>query len=352
MRKGFLAGACFSFTLIAQTPGQQVEIARDARPQLVAPPALSAIEDEEEEITAERLPTAVHYTKSPTSSITVEQMRKAGALAREKIERETRIQATRVVAEAAKLAAKRSESASRPSLDRQSQLAESLWSQPINLRTETAFTKLANGFDFPVGKPDAQGYYKARGFRSHGHLGEDWDGLRGGDSDLGDAIYSVGDGVVVFARDCHMGWGNVVIVRHAFREDGIVKNIDSLYGHLNTILVQRGQAVSRGQKIATMGTAHGIYDAHLHFEVRKNLAIGMSRAAFARDQSNYYDPTQFILGHRRLSTASGTYRIAMNTFTRDANIRWDQRRNYSHSSSGGGTSESTVALKRAVASQR
>jgi murein DD-endopeptidase MepM/ murein hydrolase activator NlpD len=333
MRKGFLAGACCSFALIAQAHGQQVEIARDARPQLVAPPALSTIEDVEEEIAAERLPTAAHYNQPGTPKMTVEQMRKAGALAREKIDKETRVQAARIV-EAAKLEAKRYEP-----------------SQPINLQNETAFTKVANGFDFPVGKPDAQGYYKARGFRSHGHLGEDWDGIRGGDTDLGDPIYSIGDGVVVFARDCHMGWGNVVIIRHAFREDGTVKNIDSLYGHLNSILVQRGQAVSRGQKIATMGTAHGIYDAHLHFEIRKNLSIGMSRAAFARDQSNYYDPTQFILGHRRLSTATGTYRIAMNTFVRDANIRWNERRNYSHSATTG-TSESTAALKRAVASKQ
>src|SRR5204863_434546 len=92
------------------------------------------------------------------------------------------------------------------------------------MRMETAFTKLANGFDFPVGIPDAQGYYKARGFRSQGHLGEDWDGVRGGDTDRGDPVYSIGDGMVVFARDCHMGWGNVIIVRHAYRENGSVKN--------------------------------------------------------------------------------------------------------------------------------
>ena len=30
--------------------------------------------------------------------------------------------------------------------------------QPISTQGETAFTKLANGFDFPVGTPDAQGY--------------------------------------------------------------------------------------------------------------------------------------------------------------------------------------------------
>jgi murein DD-endopeptidase MepM/ murein hydrolase activator NlpD len=223
--------------------------------------------------------------------------------------------------------------------------------QRVTFHGDTAFTKLADGFDFPIGKPDAQGYYKARGFRSHGHLGEDWDGIRGGDTDLGDPIFCIGDGVVVFARDCHMGWGNVIIVRHSYRENGTVKNIDSLYGHLNNMLVRRGQAVARGQKIATMGNAHGLYDAHLHLEIRKNLEIGMSRAAFARDFSNYYDPTQFINAHRHLQSSSGSYRVAMNTFTRDAKINFDKARNYSHARSGGGTGESTVALKKAVAAQ-
>ncbi len=220
--------------------------------------------------------------------------------------------------------------------------------QPISFSGDNAFIKLADGFDFPVGKPEAQGYYKARGFRSHGHLGEDWDGTGGGDTDLGDPIYVIGDGVVVFARDCHMGWGNVVIVRHSYRENGSVRTIDSLYGHLQTMLVKRGQSVTRGQKIATMGTAHGLYDAHLHLEIRKNLEIGMSRAAFARDFSNYYDPSQFIAAHRHLSNNGGTYRVAMNTFTHDARINWDKARNFSHAHTGGGSSESAAALKRTL----
>jgi murein DD-endopeptidase MepM/ murein hydrolase activator NlpD len=233
----------------------------------------------------------------------------------------------------------------------ESAAGESTIPQPVNNHFDTAFTKLADGFDFPIGKPDAEGYYKARGFRSRGHLGEDWDGVRGGDTDLGDPIYSVADGLVVFARDCHMGWGNVLIVRHSYREGGTVKTVDALYGHLNSMLVHRGQAVTRGQKIATMGNAHGLYDAHLHLEIRKNLEIGMSRAAFAQDFSNYYDPTQFIQTHRHLQAGGGTYRVAMNTFTRDARIRWDKTRNYSRAHSGGGTSESAAALKRALAAK-
>jgi murein DD-endopeptidase MepM/ murein hydrolase activator NlpD len=221
--------------------------------------------------------------------------------------------------------------------------------QPVSFSGDSAFIRLADGFDYPVGKPDAQGYYKARGFRSKGHLGEDWDGVGGGDTDLGDSIFSIGNGVVVFARDCHMGWGNVIIVRHSYREGGTVHNIDALYGHLQSMLVKRGQTVARGQKIATMGNAHGLYDAHLHLEIRKNLEIGMSRAAFARDFSNYYDPSTFIATHRHLSTNGGTYKVAMNTFTHDARINWDKARNYSHPHTGGGSSESAAALKKALA---
>jgi murein DD-endopeptidase MepM/ murein hydrolase activator NlpD len=215
---------------------------------------------------------------------------------------------------------------------------------------DTGFTKLADGFDFPVGKPEAEGYYKARGFRPGGHVGEDWDGVRGGDTDLRDPIYSIGDGIVVFARDVHLGWGNVVIVRHAYRDGGNVKYVDALYGHLNTMLVSRGQRVSRGQQIATMGTAHGQYDAHLHFEIRKNLEIGMSRSKFLKDFNNYYDPTQFINSHRHLSGGGANYKVAMNTFTHDWTYHFDKNRDFG--SRKHSTSESSAALKRALTSSR
>ncbi|MFN2623366.1 MAG: peptidoglycan DD-metalloendopeptidase family protein [Chthoniobacterales bacterium] len=214
---------------------------------------------------------------------------------------------------------------------------------------DMGFTKIADGFDFPVGKPEAEGYYKARGFRSGGHVGEDWDGIRGGDTDLGDPIYSVGDGIVVFARDVHLGWGNVVIVRHAYREGGNVKYVDALYGHLQKMFVGRGQRVSRGQQIATMGTAHGQYDAHLHFEIRKNLEIGMSRSKFDKSFSNYYDPTQFINSHRHLSGGGANYKVAMNTFTHDWMYHFDKNRDFGpHRRT---TGESSAALRRAVSSR-
>lgn len=181
--------------------------------------------------------------------------------------------------------------------------------------SETVFTRLADGFDFPVGNPDGDGYHKARGFRSNGHLGEDWNGPRGGDSDLGDPVYAIGNGIVVLARNIRSGWGNVVIVRHAYYDSGSLHYIDSLYGHLDQITVQEGQKVSRRQKIGTIGNNEGMYPAHLHFEIRKNLSIGMKRASFARDFSNYYDPSAFIGARRFLSGGPDRTKVAMNTFS-------------------------------------
>lgn len=128
--------------------------------------------------------------------------------------------------------------------------------------------KVADGFDMPVGKPDAKGYYMARGFLSY-HPGEDWNDVAGGNSDLGAPVYSIGNGYVTFAMDARMGWGNVVIVRHAFVEAGKLKTVDSMYAHLNKIMVRKGQQVTRGQQVGTIGTNRGMYTAHLHYEIRK-----------------------------------------------------------------------------------
>ena len=81
-------------------------------------------------------------------------------------------------------------------------------------------TRLADGFDQPVGKPDADGYIFTRGFRPRYHMGEDWNGLEGGNSDLGKPVYATANGIVVLARDMRMGWGNLVIIRTSFSKKG------------------------------------------------------------------------------------------------------------------------------------
>ena len=162
---------------------------------------------------------------------------------------------------------------------------------------------LADGFDFPVGKPNGDGYYKSRGvrLRSPFHFGEDWNGRGGGDTDFGDPIYAVADGVCTFAYNVGGAWGNVVITRHAYREAGTVKYIDALHGHLQKIMVKVGQQVKRGQQIATLGNNFGMYPAHLHFEMRHDLTIGMTRTHANLDFNHWAQPSEFINAHRRLT---------------------------------------------------
>ena len=177
---------------------------------------------------------------------------------------------------------------------------------------------LADGFDFPVGKPNAVGYYKSRGLRlrSPEHFGEDWNGRAGGDSDLGDPVYAIADGIVTLAHNVRSGWGNVVLTRHAYRdpENGEVKYCDTLNGHLNEIMVKNGELIKRGQQIGTIGNNFGMYPAHLHFEIRHNIQIGMIRHSVACDLINWADPTHFINKYRLLksewrmvSVPTGTY---------------------------------------------
>jgi murein DD-endopeptidase MepM/ murein hydrolase activator NlpD len=178
---------------------------------------------------------------------------------------------------------------------------------------------LADGFDYPVGKPDGSGYYKFRGFTPNGHLGEDWNGRGGGDSDLGDPIYNIAHGVVILSENVHQGWGNCIIVRHAYRDDdGQLKMVDSLYGHLHERKSSVGDVLQRGQLLGTMGSNFGQYAVHLHFEIRKNLQIGMNRSAFARDYSNYYSPTAFINAHRSLPAGLKMVEIPLRGFGRYA----------------------------------
>jgi murein DD-endopeptidase MepM/ murein hydrolase activator NlpD len=353
VRKVVIGALVCVFISVGTSSAQQVEIPREKAAKVVQqtkrPTAQPIVEVH---------PQTVAFTETSNLSaprLSIEQMRRAGALAAQKVKEEnhdieTDSSEPDLPAPVSPPKKQISANAVRP-VDRSSRETESLPAQSISFSGQTAFTKLADGFDLPVGKPDGRGYYKARGVRAHGHLGEDWDGVGGGDTDLGDPVYCIGDGVVVFARDCHQGWGNVIIVRHAYRDGLGVRNVDSLYGHLQKILVHRGQAVKRGQQIAAIGNAHGLYDAHLHLEVRKNIAIGMSRDKFAQDFSNYYDPSEFIASHRHLQSSGASYRVAMNTFTYDSRIHWDKLRNYSHARSGGGSSESAYALKKALVSQ-
>lgn len=154
-------------------------------------------------------------------------------------------------------------------------------------------TPTCDGFDFPVGPPDGEGYYDAQPFGTADHLGSDWNGNGGGDTDHGDPVHSVAHGEVVFAADVGGGWGNVVRVVHDC--EGVI--VESLYAHLATIAVEPGVRVLRGEIVGTIGDAGGQYLAHLHFELRSTPGLPTG-GGYGIDTTGHVDPTAFIAAHR------------------------------------------------------
>lgn len=154
-----------------------------------------------------------------------------------------------------------------------------------------------DGFDFPVGPPDAKGYYNAQGFGKNAHLGDDWNGRGGGNSDLGDPVYAVASGIVHEAKDYAGGWGNVVWLKHNTGTLEAPELLISLYAHLDSIWVTKGDTLSRGQQLGSIGDAHGSYLAHLHFEIRDSLELPLG-GGYDLENAGYLDPTAFIRANR------------------------------------------------------
>lgn len=155
---------------------------------------------------------------------------------------------------------------------------------------------MADGFDFPVGPPDATGYHDAQSFGVNQHLGEDWNG-DGGATDLGDPVHSIATGRVTFVGDLGGGWGNVVRIAHGFVDRNGVHYVESFYAHLAEVHVVEGQQLRRGTPVGTIGDADGVYIPHLHFELRAR--VGMPHGpGYASERDGWLDPTGFILAHR------------------------------------------------------
>lgn len=87
------------------------------------------------------------------------------------------------------------------------------------------------------------------------HFGLDFGGS------IGNAIYAVDAGVVVYAGWNDHGYGNMVVIDHG-------NGWQSLYAHLDNWNVVCGQSVYQGDVIAGLGSTGRSSGPHLHFELR------------------------------------------------------------------------------------
>ena len=155
-------------------------------------------------------------------------------------------------------------------------------------------------FDAPMGSAAGALTYNAQKFREPNdkrggpHHGDDLNGIGGMNTDLGDPVHAVGDGLVIYAGEPSPGWGGVVVLAHR-KDDGRV--ITSMYAHLDEIGVAVGTLVERGTVIGTVGTANGHYPAHLHFEIREGEGPDIG-PGYGEALLNRVDPTATLAALR------------------------------------------------------
>ncbi|MBI1985620.1 MAG: M23 family metallopeptidase [Rhodospirillales bacterium] len=111
-----------------------------------------------------------------------------------------------------------------------------------------------DGFIWPVKGKVLSGFgTKAKGLRN--------DGINIA-ADLGAPVMASENGVVAYAGNELRGFGNLLLIKHS---NGWV----SAYAHNDRLLVKRGDAVRKGQQIATVGATGNVRNPQLHFELRR-----------------------------------------------------------------------------------
>ena len=82
------------------------------------------------------------------------------------------------------------------------------------------------------------------------------------DGRAGQPVRAAAAGRVVYSGGGLIGYGQLIIIKH---NDTYL----SAYGHNASLLVREGEAIEKGQRIATMGEGPG-REPRLHFEIRRN----------------------------------------------------------------------------------
>lgn len=78
---------------------------------------------------------------------------------------------------------------------------------------------------------------------------------------LGTNVKAADSGTVAYAGNELKGFGNLILIKHT---DGWI----TAYAHNDRLFVKKGQKVTRGEKIATVGSTGSVTTPQLHFEVR------------------------------------------------------------------------------------
>lgn len=137
---------------------------------------------------------------------------------------------------------------------------------------------------------NAQAFWQDNPARGGHHTGDDINGIGGMNTDLGDPVYAIANGLVVYRGTPAPGWGKTLVLAHRMN-NGQIKL--SMYAHLHQLLTAHGELIGRGHQIGTVGTAGSRYPAHLHFEIQDSSAVFIG-PGYGQSPGTSIDPTATI----------------------------------------------------------
>jgi murein DD-endopeptidase MepM/ murein hydrolase activator NlpD len=152
-----------------------------------------------------------------------------------------------------------------------------LYDPPVGTPEERVGPLLENVYQF-VNKPRwLPGWYDYTPFLEWYalgcHPGVDLNSTISPAADKGAPVFSIADGIVIFAGAAG-SWGTIVVIWHpdalVTLPDGTVQrqHVYARYGHLANLMVQTGVHVQRGQPIGKIGLMAGATAGwHLHFDL-------------------------------------------------------------------------------------
>jgi murein DD-endopeptidase MepM/ murein hydrolase activator NlpD len=147
-----------------------------------------------------------------------------------------------------------------------------------------AYAAKGPGFDSPVGTPEERAGTKmwpgdwidSNPFKNHYTLDEK-KGIKafhtGADlnlpdkSDKGKPVYAIADGIVTHSDFHPESWRGLVVIDHGRLPDGT--KVFARYAHVENIEVKKGDLVTRGEQISTVGLFGPVQfqNYHLHFDI-------------------------------------------------------------------------------------
>ncbi len=165
----------------------------------------------------------------------------------------------------------------------------------------------------PMGSENGALTYNAQVFwannpkRGGHHTGDDFNGIGGMNTDLGDPLYAIANGRVIYRGEPSPGWGNTLILAHRTPEGSTLL---TMYAHMDQMHVALGSTIPMGQIIGTVGNAHSRYPAHLHLEIHDSTGIHIG-AGYTSKPGDRIDPSHIIAQYQNARLSPSIFNLVL-----------------------------------------